>query len=558
MSSGSAVKTRHFDLSTRKRKIATMMILVLFALSLIARAFFIPAYATEEQLANIAPHEIVNVEYATSSSFFVSMKQALRLGDLDLFGPQKKLVIDEYVKKRSDWCTEAEYLDGEWVKRDEEITLQRLREIYKYTDRGKFECQANNASYGDDPVNENDPKNYPRILETAQYEYKPKSGCRKHEWDPWNFAKYCLRSKGGCSLVGDSLADQIYRAVHYSMVSTRDSLFLIHGSPDRIWNVTVNRDHPLAARLIDQAGVTETRLKRPVFNYWREHHLVHRHELDEVMKGLHGYVPWVNGPSLKENGWIFDRSWWFELWSEMLTQPIRFVAREDDGVVPREEASTISLNSGPHWGEFELFPKRPWHLVSDDDVIRGWVGAFTKVLQKIGTAAAEHDVIAWWRSNVPGHVDCKQYTARKHEFVLHSSASLRVSSLHGLQRKTTALITILHLIQKQKGSTGKSRVPRQLCHTYSSSSSHRNLYPIMDRYASTRLGFKPSDMNYYLNPTHHSARYLDLWSISIKRPDAHLKGNDCSHFCLPAVPNEWLQFMWHLMVTAAKNDDYDG
>jgi hypothetical protein len=79
----------------------------------------------------------------------------------------------------------------------------------------------------------------------------------------------------------------------------------------------------------------------------------------------------------------------------------------------------------------------------------------------------------------------------------------------------------------------------------------------MDRYASTRLGFKPSDMNFHLNPTHHSARYLDLWSLSIKRPDAHLKGNDCSHFCLPGLPNEWLQFMWHLMVTAAKNDDYD-
>lgn len=176
-------------------------------------------------------------------------------------------------------------------------------------------------------------------------------------------------------LFADSLADQIYRAVHYSMVSTRDSLFVINGSPDRIWNITVNRDHPLATRLINQAGVTETRLRRPVFNYWREHHLVHRHELDEVMKGLHGYVPWVNGPSLKENGWIFDRSWWFELWSEMLAQPIRFLPREEDGVVPLEEASTISLNSGPHWGEFELFPKRPWHLVSDDDVLRGWVGA---------------------------------------------------------------------------------------------------------------------------------------------------------------------------------------
>ena len=35
--------------------------------------------------------------------------------------------------KRDDWCTEAEYLDGEWLKRDEDVTLMRLREIYQYT-----------------------------------------------------------------------------------------------------------------------------------------------------------------------------------------------------------------------------------------------------------------------------------------------------------------------------------------------------------------------------------------------------------------------------------------
>jgi hypothetical protein len=35
--------------------------------------------------------------------------------------------------KHGDWCTEAEYLDGEWLKREEEVTLDRLREIYQYT-----------------------------------------------------------------------------------------------------------------------------------------------------------------------------------------------------------------------------------------------------------------------------------------------------------------------------------------------------------------------------------------------------------------------------------------
>lgn len=85
-----------------------------------------------------------------------------------------------------------------------------------------------------------------------------------------------------------------------------------------------------------------------------------------------------------------------------------------------------------------------------------------------------------------------------------------------------------------------------------------HLYPIMDRYASTRLGYKPFDSNQYLGPTRDALRYLDLWSMSVKRPDAHLIPQvDCSHYCVPGPPHEWLQFMWHLMLIEAKNNDYD-
>jgi hypothetical protein len=32
---------------------------------------------------------------------------------------------------------------------------------------------------------------------------------------------------------------------------------------------------------------------------------------------------------------------------------------------------------------------------------------------------------------------------------------------------------------------------------------------------------------------------------------------DCLHYCSPGVPNEWLGFMWHMMITQAENGDYD-
>lgn len=113
----------------------------------------------------------------------------------------------------SEWCSEAEYLDGAWVTREEEVTLDNIRRIYKFTvglfvlgslrwtdlslqPSGQLKCQAKNDRGNPSP---DDPDFSARILETAQYEWRPNSGCRKHEFDKWNFAKYCLRSRGGCS-----------------------------------------------------------------------------------------------------------------------------------------------------------------------------------------------------------------------------------------------------------------------------------------------------------------------------------------------------------------------
>lgn len=36
-------------------------------------------------------------------------------------------------KKVGDWCTEEEYLDGEWVKREEEVTMDNIRRVFHYT-----------------------------------------------------------------------------------------------------------------------------------------------------------------------------------------------------------------------------------------------------------------------------------------------------------------------------------------------------------------------------------------------------------------------------------------
>lgn len=162
--------------------------------------------------------------------------------------------------------------------------------------------------------------------------------------------------------------------MHNTLVNPRNSLFMINGSPERIFNISVNPGHRDAARLAREAGVSVERFQRPVFNYWREHHLIHRDELDHVFKGLWHYVPWVGGATFAENGWIHDRSWWYEKWTELLVQPIRLEPRVDE-TTPKEEASSISFNSAPHWTATELWPEHTRRNVRNEDLLRGWVGA---------------------------------------------------------------------------------------------------------------------------------------------------------------------------------------
>lgn len=97
-----------------------------------------------------------------------------------------------------EYCTEAEYLDGGWTKREEPVTPDNIRRVFKLTDKARFQCPAKDAP-PDDQVSPDDPAAWSRIWETAQWEWTPNSGCKKHDWSRWNFAKYCLRAKAGCT-----------------------------------------------------------------------------------------------------------------------------------------------------------------------------------------------------------------------------------------------------------------------------------------------------------------------------------------------------------------------
>jgi hypothetical protein len=79
----------------------------------------------------------------------------------------------------------------------------------------------------------------------------------------------------------------------------------------------------------------------------------------------------------------------------------------------------------------------------------------------------------------------------------------------------------------------------------------------MDDYAKSRTHYVPSNTSQHFG-RRRGMQFIDIWKLSVTRPDAHLRpANDCSHSCAPGLANEWLEFIWHLMVNEGENDDYD-
>lgn len=161
------------------------------------------------------------------------------------------------------------------------------------------------------------------------------------------------------------------------MISLHNSLFRLQALPDQTYSIYVNLTHPDAENLAAAAGVTVDRLERPVFVYYRDHHLVNRPELDEAFKHVPGYRPLTDGPPHSEQKFIADRSVWYEKWTGYLQKPLVWAAKTESGRKrPIEEKSMISLSTGPHWSIRELWPKGAVERPGNDELIlRGYQGA---------------------------------------------------------------------------------------------------------------------------------------------------------------------------------------
>jgi hypothetical protein len=109
----------------------------------------------------------------------------------------------------------------------------------------------------------------------------------------------------------DSLADQIYTAIHFSMATAEDSSFDIWRSPSLIFNISANPHHRDARGFAERAGGSFVKMDKPVLKYYREHHLVHRPDMDRAFSRFYDYVRDLVGRLMRRmdgfESWRYDR-----------------------------------------------------------------------------------------------------------------------------------------------------------------------------------------------------------------------------------------------------------
>lgn len=162
------------------------------------------------------------------------------------------------------------------------------------------------------------------------------------------------------SFVGDSLTEHSYAVVAGLMVGS-DGLFLSDGTPDNIFRIYLNLDHPKAASLLEQAGLVPesgssyppARAKMPLVNFYRDHHVFSREELDTAFEGVNGYLAF---PSRSEEQnrikWVAEKTNWWDGWREKLQAGVQLAGFTRSKSEIKKEKSVIVFNVGPHWSKY--------------------------------------------------------------------------------------------------------------------------------------------------------------------------------------------------------------
>ena len=191
------------------------------------------------------------------------------------------------------------------------------------------------------------------------------------------------------------------------------------------------------------------------------------------------------------------------------------------------EDTVVLLNTGPHWSrnDINMLPKNK--LPEELARMRGCYAAMVdKVTARLNPIP---QLTAIYRSTSPGHPGCRN--RREPYFDLRSA----------LYHETNVRQRLLDDAENDKIREGRKVWDWDLF------PDHNDAWRSKIRNSSRRRGSRTASATTKATKGGATWLYLDIWDMSLQRPDAHNEPTDCLHWCMPVVLNEWTYLLHHVL-----------
>ncbi|KAF9029679.1 hypothetical protein BDP27DRAFT_1264081 [Rhodocollybia butyracea] len=418
--------------------------------------------------------------------------------------PDDNVVVLPPVTQLPFLCQSYECAVGKWVPRREKFTsLEHVQTVYS----NLYHPVWSGCGVGEPPEDEEEKKRLEgqKLVDTMNWEWVPDRGMLL-EYDPVEFVVRLLKSPGGLVLVGDSISRQHWHAMYYTwrhLNITFDSNppHLPLAGVANVEQFVLSKSSPMTKILQEKAGVPQSRMERPFFTLLEDHMLLHQPDI-RAITGAKPTYKWIHKYKMVD-GWEDHLKW--------LAMP-----REEEKSSVTED-TLVLINAGAHWSRHELgmlrAPTNAEEQVLLEAVYPQMIDLVTSRLSPIERTSI------YYRSTSPGHPTCKDhfmpYTDMAH-------ARLQEKGLvHRLQE------TVVSSDDKKQRSRWDWDMFKP----------HNEMWNQTIDSMTEKRSPESKNAKWY---------YFDIWDLSMQRPDAHLNpGQDCLHWCLPAVFDDWTKLFVH-------------
>ncbi|KAG6853554.1 hypothetical protein C0991_003346 [Blastosporella zonata] len=446
-----------------------------------------------------------------------------------------KPVLDlEYVdtanatKPKENWCQPKECASGKWEPREPPFTsLDQFQAVYA----NRLDVLWKGCAAIPDPdKKESDGRHSTdeeRLMQVMNWTWTPYTG-ELRTWDAEEFMVRLLRSPGGLILIGDSITQQHFHALGYLLNQAnldfdRNPPHLPMYDHKNVRQMLLKPHDPLTRKVLERAGVPESRLERPVVTMLEEHMLIGERDIRSITERL--------GAS-KDYYWYHD----FQRvpgWEQYVADAVK-PRPDEEGVT---EDSILLMNAGAHWSRHELamLPPRASDKEEQVKVKETYKGMMKMIIARLSPI----DRLAiFYRSTAPGHPACE------------NSANPYADDIAAREAEKNSNITP-RLKAQVEGEVKQQRARWDW-----------DLFDVHNELWRRAIGGLMRDRAWRRSRTGmmRGAKwyYLDLWDVNLQRPDAHSEpGIDCLHWCLPSVLNEWTLHLYHnvFLQSISKDDD---